>query len=310
MRSMSASAMGREVLVALRRDITASECSVALVSGAALSYRYDSSLRPFPSMFVKDGEKDIEAVRNAFNRIPRLSSISESTALDEEALFLLHWCLCCQPFKLHTGEKYPGADYFIEIEPSAQQRRLFEGAKLSPDSPVNTAFHGTKLESVFSIMNCGLLAHMNKLGVFGKGTYLTTERHVALNFTNSAPIWEKSALGSQLRCIAVCEYLADHPDVQDTEHKCNRKSLVPEKYILVKNNQAVRLKSLIFYSTRPSKTIFTARNVARCWSRVKNNKLFLLVLLYLIVLMFLKLSKSEPVKRLWSKLQSDAAIRH
>lgn len=309
MEPISSPAMLMEILVALREDITASECMVALISGAALNFRYDSSLRPFPSMFMNDGEKDIAAVRMAFSRIPRLSTISENSVLDPDALALLHWCLCCQPFKLHSGEKFPGADYLFDVEPSPQQRRQFEDAKQGPDSPVSTAFHGTKLESVFSIMNCGLLAHMNKVGVFGKGIYLTTERHVAQNFTNSVAIWDKSSLGTHLRCIAVCEYVVDHPDVLSTEYRGKKRNIVPEKYILVKNNLAVRIKSLIFYSTRAPKSILTSRNIARWWSHVRTNKFFLIALIYVSVLLSLKLYRSEPVQKIWSMLYTKR-IRH
>lgn len=291
--------------MALREDMTASEALVAIISGAALSYRYDSSLRPFPSMFMRNGGKDISAIRTAFGRIPKLSKISENTDLDEEALTLLHWCLCCQPFKLHTGEKFPGANYLIEVEASPQQRRLFEGAKPSPHSPVLTAFHGTKWESVFSIMNCGLLTHMNKVDVFGKGTYLTTERDVAQNFTNSGVIWQKSALGSQLRCIAICEYIADHPDVRSKEREGIKRTIIPEKYILIKNNSVVRIKSLILYSTKAPKSLFTTRNITRCWSRVRTNKFFIVVLMYVSTLIFLKLSRSEPVRKLWLMLHAN-----
>ncbi|XP_018494708.1 protein mono-ADP-ribosyltransferase PARP16 [Galendromus occidentalis] len=305
MESLTSSAMLSEIVATLHEDMTASEVMVALISGAALSYKYDSALRPFPSMFIRGGEKDISALRMALSRIPKLSRISENTALDHQALTLLHWCLCCQPFKLRTGEKFPGADYLVEVEVSSQQRRLFEGAKLSHDSPVRSAFHGTRLESVFSILTCGLLAHMNKADLYGRGTYLTTERHVAQNFTNSASIWPNSSLGSQLRCITICEYIADHPDVRSKERQERHQTAIPEKYLLVKNNAAVRIKSLILYSTKSSRKLLSSRNIARCWSHVKTNKLLIVVLIYIVLVTFSKFSRSGPVRKLWLMLHND-----
>ena len=44
------------------------------------------------------------------------------------------------------------------------------------------AFHGSKPENFYSILQHGLINSLNKRNLYGEGTYLSTEIDVALNF--------------------------------------------------------------------------------------------------------------------------------
>lgn len=49
--------------------------------------------------------------------------------------------------------------------------------------------------------------------LFGEGTYLTSDLSLALLYSPHGLGWQRSALGSILSCVAVCEII-DHPDVK------------------------------------------------------------------------------------------------
>lgn len=65
-------------------------------------------------------------------------------------------------------------------------------------------------------------------------------------------------MGEKLSCIAVCEII-DHPDVKRAVQGPNRRSRsradnseggdVPEKYFVVTNNQLVRVKYIMVYTS-------------------------------------------------------------
>jgi hypothetical protein len=59
---LSYAAMTRNLLKSLKRDIMAADVKWSLFVSAANDYKFDSCLKPFPSQFVKDEEKDIESL--------------------------------------------------------------------------------------------------------------------------------------------------------------------------------------------------------------------------------------------------------
>ena len=52
-----------QLVSALTKDLSASDCLVALFWSALTNYRHDTVLRPFPQMFLlKDGNKDVDGM--------------------------------------------------------------------------------------------------------------------------------------------------------------------------------------------------------------------------------------------------------
>ena len=86
--------------------------------------------------------------------------------------------------------------------------------------------------------------------------------------------WKNSVIGDKISCVAVCEIL-DHPDVKCTvKSKTNSESQnrsrararnseggdVPERYYVVTNNQAVRVKYVLVYAEKKTPTRFVELN--------------------------------------------------
>jgi ARTD15 N-terminal domain len=59
---LSYAAMTRNLLKNLKSDIMAADVKWSLFVSAANDYKFDSCLKPFPSQFVEDEEKDIESL--------------------------------------------------------------------------------------------------------------------------------------------------------------------------------------------------------------------------------------------------------
>jgi poly[ADP-ribose] polymerase 16 len=67
------------------------------------------------------------------------------------------------------------------------------------------------------------------VGVFGEGTYLSSELSVSLHYSPMGRSWERSNLGDKLSCVAVCEMI-DDPSV-----KCQ-----------VKNSKYWKVKAIMY----------------------------------------------------------------
>ena len=59
----------------------------------------------------------------------------------------------------------------------------------------------------------GCISAPFQTSLFGEGTYLTSDLSLALLYSPHGLGWQRSALGSVLSCVAVCEII-DHPDVK------------------------------------------------------------------------------------------------
>jgi hypothetical protein len=59
---LSYAVMTRNLLKSLKSDSMAADVKWSLFVSAANNYKFDSCLKPFPSQFVKDEEKDIESL--------------------------------------------------------------------------------------------------------------------------------------------------------------------------------------------------------------------------------------------------------
>jgi hypothetical protein len=73
------------------------------------------------------------------------------------------------------------------------------------------AYHGTRIDNLHSILHIGFLGHMNKLSLFGSGTYFSLEPSVSLHYSPYGTVWANSLLGERLSCLLLCEII-DHPD--------------------------------------------------------------------------------------------------
>ena len=94
------------------------------------------------------------------------------------------------------------------------------------------------------------------MSLFGEGTYLSSDINVSILYSKFGDGWAHSELGKKLSCIAVCEVI-DHPDVKRAVEGPNQRLRsradnseggdVPERYLVVTNNQLIRVKYILVY---------------------------------------------------------------
>ncbi|GAB1603768.1 protein mono-ADP-ribosyltransferase PARP16-like [Argonauta hians] len=309
----------RAVLERVNSDPAACDLTISLFVAAVHSYRHDSVLRPFPPAFIKeDLEKDKKGLEQAVKAIPSMSQL-ESTFdnLPESTVNLLQWHFNNKYFTLKTRDKSDYYDilslteskeptsieptYVFEVLPSQLSQSKFE--QLQQGRQIMYAYHGSRVENFYSILHTGLASHMNKNGIFGEGTYLSSELSVSLHYSPAGQGWSKSWLGSRLSCVAVCEII-DDPSVKcqpkgDSDVKRSRTLLpnsmageVPEKYYVIRNNDVIRVKYLLVYADNtPSKKL------SHRMSWFTQHKFALLMAFYFLLLVIIGLANSKQFKQ-------------
>ncbi|XP_035912793.1 protein mono-ADP-ribosyltransferase PARP16-like [Anopheles stephensi] len=209
--------------------------------------------------------------------------------LDEPTVGLLHWILCRQarpalrtiPKAQHEEvlskcpcyAKYAMPNHIFEVlyrENNSSERAFQDHAK---EFRTRHAFHGSRLFNFHSILHYGLQQHLNKVSLFGEGIYLSAELQVSQMFSPNGSGWNKSSLGTHLACIALCEYV-DNPNYVKSQEETSTSpddgripatgasdgpsimtasltgnGSIPERYILVKNNELVQVRYLLLYGT-------------------------------------------------------------
>ena len=232
---------------------------------ASRSYRQDSTLRPFPPMFLEDQGKDVAGLNRMLDQLPSLENLRrdlKAGKLDLEGKFLqlLVWILRggtsnlrlrtlneaerskvseCEGMRHHAQPQY-----ILEVATRSTPRWL----QSVRDRKTHWAFHGSRLDNFHSILHYGLQQHLNKTGLFGEGIYLCEDLGVCLTYSHQGLAWNNSSLGQAVSCVVMSEVL-DHPSVkmysQDRERGLVEGSVggrVPDKYILVRNNDLVHIR--------------------------------------------------------------------
>ncbi|KAF4526789.1 hypothetical protein B566_EDAN015585 [Ephemera danica] len=250
----------------LECDMTAVDVKLSLFVASAMSYRFDSCLKPFPPQYIEGLDKNIDKLRDIISQIPTMPQLLKQLhdqTLNIEVIDLLYWILEEQEPKLMVTNKTE-FEAALNLAPSNMKVKnpsfIFQVANKWSDvsesrwqqmvSQYGTlhAYHGSKLENFHSILRYGLQQHLNKNGLFGSGIYLSSELGVSLPYSLTGCGWSLSGLGSQLSCVALCEAI-NHPDVKCQQtgvprevarsRALSRDSIggeVPEKYYLVCNS--------------------------------------------------------------------------
>ncbi|XP_053665853.1 protein mono-ADP-ribosyltransferase PARP16-like [Anopheles marshallii] len=210
-------------------------------------------------------------------------------ALGEQTVGLLHWILCRQArpalrtvpkpehdevlSKCPCYAKYamPSLIFEVSYRDNHSSERAFQ--EHATEFRTRHAFHGSRLFNFHSILHYGLQQHLNKVSLFGEGIYLSAELQVSQMFSPNGSGWSKSTLGTHLACIALCEYV-DNPNYVKSQEEAppstedgrtpavatsdgpsimtaslTGNGSIPERYILVKNNEMVQVRYLLLYGT-------------------------------------------------------------
>ncbi|KAM9808328.1 protein mono-ADP-ribosyltransferase PARP16 [Neosynchiropus ocellatus] len=309
----------------LHRDPVAADLRCSLFVAAALHYKRDSLLRPFPPRYTCEDAKDFDDLLVDVNSLPGVRELVRLRPGEgEHHLALVHWILSSKSFAVKTLQKdefsklcnlmdndgifVPVPDFLFELEYCDQMKARFE--KTRADRDVFYAFHGSRLENFHSIIHNGLHCHLNKNSVFGEGTYLTSDLSMAVLYSPHSSGWQQSLLGPLLSCVALCEVI-DHPDVKcqvkkkDSEMIDRQRSRaknseggdVPQKYFVVTNNQLLRVKYLLVYSQRRH---LTSRSRNSSW--LLRHHFAIMMGLYLLLLVVIGAFNSNTFISYWNRL--------
>lgn len=136
--------------------------------------------------------------------------------------------------------------------------------------------------------------------------------HVSMHFSPIGGGWNLSQFGTEMSCLAICEF-AEHvkhvqrhtkgesvpqlnwyffnlllsvltfADQKSTTHKASKK--VPEKYVIITNNEFVRLRYLVVFAKESQPMIKDATTVQKGFVfRIVNNKSIVFVVFYAVLL--------------------------
>ncbi|XP_051653136.1 protein mono-ADP-ribosyltransferase PARP16 [Pseudopipra pipra] len=309
---------------AARRDPLAADLRCSLFAAALQSYKRDSALRPFPGRYASGDTKDFEGLRADIDALPSLKELLESVPNTEKRTWdLFSWILSSKVFTIQSTKKHeyekiqeltgmsgtavPAPDYLFEVVYCDQMNTKFAETKGERD--LIYAFHGSRLENFHSILHNGLHCHLNRTSLFGEGTYLTSDLSLALLYSPHGLGWQRSALGSVLSCVAVCEII-DHPDVKcqvkkkDSEEIDRKRARVknseggdvPQKYFVVTNNQLLRVKYLLVYSQKQH------RRPSSQSSWFYTHRFAIMMMLYLLLLIVIGASNSPTFIYYWHRM--------
>ncbi|XP_011640935.1 mono [ADP-ribose] polymerase PARP16 [Pogonomyrmex barbatus] len=308
----------------LEKDPKAADLKWSLFVAASNTYRYDSCLKPFPPMYIKNECKDIEALRRAIESVPPLpvicKELSENSVYENygETIELLYWVLlrlrdpyvksvereCYNSILRKVPLEVPvAAPNLIFQVTSAKQSAAEEKWKSSAKgNSTFYAYHGSRLENFHSIVHYGLQQNMCKRSQFGKGIYLSSELGVSLPYSPVGYGWGGSLLGSEISCIALCE-LINHPNIKrgDSKHDAQNTlndsiaGRIPNKYFVVTNSDLVRIRYLLVYTQDLHTTSTTDSTGLLAW--FKQHKLLTFVLGYVVLLASVGLTQNKQVEK-------------
>ncbi|CAF1568294.1 unnamed protein product [Adineta steineri] len=250
-------------------ELHAFDLQLTLMRTAFESYKRETVFKPCPSFLIG---LDDDQMRNVFRLPPVTTFISIFDQLSDLQVLLLNWLLTRDTFKLNMVSvesvlslvkhqlSVPSPNFAFEINYNQIRNERFNDLSENGHYKTFYAYHGTRLDNLHSILHIGFLGHMNKLSLFGSGTYFSVEPSVSLHYSPFATVWPNSLLGKRLSCLLLCEVI-DHPDhvkcaiengtstnqerriVSDTQA-----GAVPEKYVVVTSNELVRVKYILIYS--------------------------------------------------------------
>jgi len=324
------SSTSESILECLHRDIIACDVQLSLFVGAAISYRHDSSLSPFPPFYLDSaGNKDAKGIQEAIHAFPTLVDLKNQLEkrkckLTPKQLNLLRWIFegSQSLLKLRTLKQSSYSDTLKSIGIQLKQNHpkpnfILEVSKKDTESwqercekeETFHGFHGSRLDNWFSILNHGLQQHRSKTSKFGEGIYLSSDLVLSLNYSTSGVGWSKSLLGSTLSCLSINQVI-NHQNVK-IHSDCPKRGIVedseggsiPEHHILVRDNQLVHARYLMVYCGKGTKSADDQRQVQgnRLVSFVSSNKVLVVLLCYGLLLLIVGLSNSPWVIRFMAK---------
>ncbi|XP_044764681.1 protein mono-ADP-ribosyltransferase PARP16-like [Coccinella septempunctata] len=257
------------------------EMILSLFIAALNSYKSGKCLKPFPPSFVENGIEDVTALRELCDTIPSLEEFKSCPeSYSNKITDLFSWLFIEKAFPLLEEVPFESIvlneniaknfqpDYVFKIHHCVKNDSLFR--RRIGEKGIISGFHGSRVENFYSILNFGLQQHFSseKETIFGKGIYFSSELSISAHFSPYGQTWKRSSLGNSHSIIAVCDIINDIDKVKcrDSIHKrrsINANSIgeIPEKYIVVTDNEMVQLKYLMVYKKKLIVKSFLNKNI-------------------------------------------------
>ena len=275
---------------------------LSILFASLQSFKGDSLLKPLPNFVVS-----VEQLVNFHDQIgfPPIRSMVNSA----ESLNFIDWTtllagkLEVKPFDKKCFLDLAGlsnvkqSPQFIVKLKNPRMSSKFEDLTETHGNMIG--FHGTHTENVFSILQNGLVGHLNTRALYGSGTYLSSDIDVALSFARQGKSWPSSRICRNMTCVLMCKVI-NSDQVKQGKEKLSGISFnnnpLPHNYYVVKNNDHVAVTHVLIYSSKqriPSSLKAESRLLVfiRCYG---------FVLLYGLVIVFICLSSNGVLKK-WIK---------
>lgn len=310
----------------LEKDFKAADLRWSLFVAAALSFRYETCLKPFPPAFLNNGVKNMDELLALIAEVPALDlmlkRLNDLDHLEEigPVLDLLFYVLvrlkeptvkCIQPeahdsVLLLLNSTLPAIKphHIFQVVSSPNTAAELKWNEMTKYNNTFYASYGNKLDNFYSILQYGL-QHVNKNTSIGNGVYLSQELGVSLPHSHCGYGWGASCLGGRLSCVAMCEVI-DAPDGINLQRpSCegdiagdDEKKLPPQSHYIVTNYDLVRVRYLLVYARQPIASRFPsiAKRQAdgmRHW--FTRHKLFSILLGYGIMLATIGFANNQPM---------------
>lgn len=315
----------------IQEDPKAADLKWSMFCAACQSYRYDSVLKPFPPFFFTEtGHKDIDRLREVTESCPTVLILHDqlqdrSKELQQCLLNLLYWVL------IHLGE--PGLKYVpksehgkilslagmsdnrvsvpnhvMEVVHNDKSRLEQKFEALREEYGTKFAYHGSRLDNFYSILNHGLQISLNKTAAFGPGVYLSSEMNISLSYSPAGFGWGGSHFGSRLSVVALCE-MVDHVDVKfqngSKENFCkmiahgSENGPVPKKYFIVQNSDLVRVRYLLVFGSQGQRRNLAEPKSLLGW--IREHKMITIIVGYVVLLLAVGTSNSAVMYRYYRR---------
>lgn len=227
----------------LEFDLMGCDAKWLLFVSAALSYRYDTNLKPFPPRYLTvENTCNMDALVNVINDTPSLRLILQNIieknydSLDIEVLELLHWVLIeiKEPImrlislkdtkkvvrSIDGKAKFNGTVNMFEVNAQSGPHSELAFRRVAADRPVRLAFFGCKLDNFFALLNNGFHLYFSD----DKPIELSTNLKTSLKNSPVGAGWGAAQCGAMLSCTALCEVALNLDYVQIENNADDKKS--------------------------------------------------------------------------------------
>ncbi|KAI3382072.1 hypothetical protein SNEBB_005971 [Seison nebaliae] len=277
------------------------------LSAALCSLRASSISTPLPLQYKKDkdhNEYDLEKIKTIIDSLPSINEWMKKikdNEFNEEQIDFIEWLLKEDDSTIHydvkenlcdkqisfNGEEFQNSNLQVKLRYGIEYERKWK--MRSEGKSVKRLLHGTKFENLHSITHFGLLSHLSKdTNLFGDGIYLTDDIGLSKTFSkpSSLGVWtsyNKRSLfnADSMSALIVCDVIQDEIE----KKSINKKNEIPDNYFVVRNNELIRIHSIVIYTKLTNSTMLDTQSLLSSThlspdsERIKNNAIYTLPLM-------------------------------